>query len=600
MTEKHYIYTANGTKIEVEPFIEAENLTISFDFILNKADTSVSNVTFFGKTAELIKELRNDTQNIFTALKYEIEFVDKNETLLVERYLDMKSYEHEKEKNYVKIGFLKNIDEQNIKELAKTINFESFTGYQNIPYVTSSIPDNNEILLLFFATSYITFELVKVIIDLSKNGAETATVIGAGSGITGAIANAIKIATLSVNAVLLINRIIKLTIQPIKYKRFAYVRDLIDYGARQIGFVNGSNTFFHSNPHFRNSIIVCKSFFNPSTDNDGLRGFVNSNSNILDVYDKTFEALISECQRVFKLLKFQQSNDGTQLILDLEDIPITASYQIANYSNVVHSDNSDSLAANLHLSFSTDINDLNTIDFYEGTTYTVQTLRTSIVPVQRNLLTGLEDITSVWCRAIDKRKLTIPEKIVSAFLKAIQKVLDTLFDILDVVIDGINAVIKVLNKILNFLGLKWKIPTLDKPNRPDFGNAIENRIGMMVLSNDFLANEKFAVINPNDKPKLRTLNRVVDMQQIYYICHQRYILTNNLKNRTSYLAVRNRLEDFNTMTRERALIDENGNVQRILSIEWNKTIKQSVINTEDIKALPISNLIVKETKYGTN
>ncbi len=122
MTETHYIYTPAG-KQEVEPFIEAENMTVTFDFVNNVADIGFSEVTFFGKTARLIEQIRSNSSNIFTSLKYEIEFIDGTESLSVIRYLDLRKFRLEKEKNFVKVGMQRNVDEAHIKDIAKAVFF---------------------------------------------------------------------------------------------------------------------------------------------------------------------------------------------------------------------------------------------------------------------------------------------------------------------------------------------------------------------------------------------------------------------------------------------------------------------------------------------
>jgi len=584
MTETHYIYTPAG-KQEVEPFIEAENMTITFDFVNNVADIGFSEVTFFGKTARLIEQIRSDSSNIFTSLKYEIEFIDGSESLSVIRYLDLRKFRLEKEKNFVKVGMQRNVDETHIKDMAKAVFFDDFPNYNSIPYVISAIPDTSEICLLSFATFYIIFEFQKILEDVRADILAGSSGVGTPTSVANTVGNIVKLTILFTQGFVMIRRIIRVTVQPLKHKRFAYVRDLFDFGARRIGFSGGSETIFHKGI-WRDAVIVCKSAFNPNNDNDGLRGFFSPNNAAeFDIFDKDFGFLIEEMQRFFNLKEIVP--DGNKLIVDLEFIPTTASYVIDNYSNVDVYDNTDELNASLFLSFATDTNEKNTIDYYYGTSVQVSTQRPAgVVPFDQNLLTGIDYVQGYFSRAIDKRELTFPEKIVDGFLKVLQPILDVLFTVLDAIIDVVNAILRTLNRILSFLGLNFNVPTLNKPNRPNIGNLIENRIGVMLLENDFLALEKLTLINTNDTPRNRTIKDSINAERIYIDFHRRDFITNNINERRTYNSVRNRLQDFNQMTSEQALLNENNQVERVLKIEWNKTLSLSKIETEAVTPQP--------------
>jgi hypothetical protein len=479
MTETHYI-TINGIRQEVEPFKEAENLEISFNFDERTVENNVSNVTFFGKTAFLLLGLRQNPSNIFVNLKYDIELIDGNQSLNISRFIDMKSLLHEKETNYVKVNFIRSIDKNQILELAKNVNFAAFPLYKPVPYVISELPNNQEIALLSFATFYIVFEFQKILSDLIQNQAETASVITAPSGISGTIAQISKLVILTAQGVPMIIRLVRATIQPLKYKKFAYVRDLFDYAAQRLGLV-GADTIFHTDPLYRKSVIICKSFINLE-DSQGLRGFFNpNNSSQVDYFDKNFDFLMNDLERFFNIERIEVNETSNKLVFQIQNIPTTASFTIDDYSDVGITDNAAELNASYFITFSTDTNELNTIDFYEGTALQVSTRAINPLTINENGLTGLESVTTYFTRAIPKTSLTVPEKIIKTFLDVIQPIFNVLFETLKVLVSVVNSVTKQLNRVLNILGLSFQIPQIVVPPRPNLSDLIENRLGAMLL-----------------------------------------------------------------------------------------------------------------------
>jgi hypothetical protein len=596
MTETHYI-TINGIPQEVEPFIEAENLEISFNFDERTVENNVSNVTFFGKTAFLLLGLRQNPSNIFVNLKYDIELVDGNQSLNISRFIDMKSLLHEKETNYVKVNFIRAIDKNQILELAKNVNFAAFPNYKPVPYVISELPNNQEIALLSFATFYIVFEFQKILSDLLKNQVETASVITAPSGISGTIAQISKLVILTAQGVPMIIRLVRATIQPLKYKKFAYVRDLFDYAAQRLGLV-GADTIFHTDPLYRKSVIICKSFINLE-DSQGLRGFFNpNNSSQVDYFDKNFDFLMNDLERFFNIERIEVNETSNKLVFQIQNIPTTASFTIDDYSDVGITDNAAELNASYFITFSTDINELNTIDNYEGTSLQVSTRSINPLTINENGLTGLESVTTYFTRAIPKTSLTVPEKIIKTFLDVIQPIFNVLFETLKVLVSIVNSVTKQLNRVLNILGLSFQIPQIVVPPRPNLSDLIENRLGAMLLQNDFLTNEKLTILEENTENTKKTKVVTIDVEDIFNKFHEKELLVNNLRTKKEYRKVIMQLHDFNNITREEALKLSNGDVERVLNINWNKSQNFATLQTESVKNIPITNLVVEKFKPG--
>jgi hypothetical protein len=80
--------------------------------------------------------------------------------------------------------------------------------------------------------------------------------------------------------------------------------------------------------------------------------------------------------------------------------------------------------------------------------------------------------------------------------------------------------------------------------------------------------------------------------------HEKELLINNLRTKKEYRKVIMQLEDFNNITREEALKLNNGDVERVLNINWNKSQNFATLQTESVKNIPITNLVVEKFKPG--
>jgi hypothetical protein len=141
--------------------------------------------------------------------------------------------------------------------------------------------------------------------------------------------------------------------------------------------------------------------------------------------------------------------------------------------------NASELASNYFISYSQDATDLNTYDDYEGTS--AQMILTPIaISDKKNLL--LKNLTEKRFRfALAKRKeeLTLPERVIQPA-----------YDLMAVIFGDIAKSIDTIN---NTLG---KSESAGLPNIPSF---FETRIGMMLLSTDFIGVPKFFIWNPSTR-----------------------------------------------------------------------------------------------------
>jgi hypothetical protein len=122
--------------------------------------------------------------------------------------------------------------------------------------------------------------------------------------------------------------------------------------------------------------------------------------------------------------------------------------------------------------------------------------------------------------ALGKRKtdLTVPEEIIKALAKVIDPLVGGLIRIVNGIIDVVNAIIKAIKKLVKAINTlpKVKIKFNPKPikriNYTPIGELIDNRIGMLMIENDFISSPKILLIDEqNDalNTKLNSQNQSV-------------------------------------------------------------------------------------------
>ena len=163
----------------------------------------------------------------------------------------------------------------------------------------------------------------------------------------------------------------------------------------------------------------------------------------------------------------------------------------------------------MYLEFQTDLNDKNTIQRYYGNSTQVITEpiaeRTDLT-----LLSGLEEVNLAFSRAKKKTELTGAEKIVKFFLNIIDNYVNFYIGILNAIkllINTIGKAIELIVDVLNFIGFGLGEVELSVPYTSwvNFSGTIDDRIGMLLMENDFIDVPKMVILSVNSNARNTTI-----------------------------------------------------------------------------------------------
>jgi len=393
-------------------------------------------------------------------------------------------------------------------EYLRSINVITNDDYKFIPYVINSIPDYKE-----SATAILTgFIVVQQIIDCIEKVkdllAEIANPLTAVSGIVKASLLAIYLVTLIASLIKLIKDIIQLLIQPVKYHACMSVKTLVEKGCQHLGLTLSSSIL--SSGIYSKAYIMPEKFKNPvNFDDNRILGFTTAQKTQQEGYYKgTFGNLLRGLKEQFNAKIYIKNN---VLYFDRLDANLTPpQYVLPDIYQPEYKTNADEFKANYYIVYQTDTIDKNTLQEYEGTAHQVIFNPNISQNSDLVMMKGLEEVRIPFALAKRKTDLTIPEKIVKAFLDVLSAIVNALIAALNALIIGINAVISGINSVINaldFIGININlnvqpIATISPVN---LGNLIENRINMMKLETDFTSVPKIFLMDLGAQNKFNKL-----------------------------------------------------------------------------------------------
>jgi hypothetical protein len=206
-------------------------------------------------------------------------------------------------------------------------------------------------------------------------------------------------------------------------------------------------------------------------------------------------------------------------------------YELPTIEKNGYRTNADEFLSNIYLEFATDLNDKNTIQQYDGTATQITVLPKKIVNKRMVLTKGFERRSFPFALAKRKEELTVPEKVIKALAKVIDPVVGGLIKIVNGIIKVLNKIIKTIKKLIKAIntlpGIKIKFdPDPIKPIKyTPLGDLIDNRIGMLMIENDFISTPKMLLIDEKNDPlntKLSSNNQSV-VNSLYLYNNYHYI-----------------------------------------------------------------------------
>lgn len=593
------IFKINGQQIPEPANYKELSIDLSFDsespspaLSTNQWDFQIDSSV---KPLEHLKGGLTGGVGVFEGLPFNIEIYDPktNERIVFEQYLDMtddpvltRDSAIVSSQEVTGINWINDVADgftyQYLYEETSLLNDSHFVS---VPYVINSVPNYKDAMLAIVSTTVVSFQLADAFGDLT---AESIRALDPFSSIGAVLVLAfriIRVIALLITLIKLIKDIIDLLIQPVKYHKGMYVKDLFEIGCKHLGLTFKS-TILTSAP--MNKLFILPSKFDApldQTDEDQrMRGFLEPSTDQTGYFDGTFGDLIRAMKLMFNAKVIPV--DGELWFVREDHSFNTAQLKIPKIRPCDYSINSDELKSNYLIKFQTDTYDKNTITEYKGTIIKAQHEAIRCNNRKMKLLKGVENVNIPFALAKRKTELNIVEKIVMVFLDVASAILNTIIFVANAVIPIVNAIgkiIKLVKKVLNFFGVKTeklKAPEIKKITRVDFGEILNDRIGMLKLEFDDFNNPKIFLLNESSDPRNTKMpennNEIISAR---YLWENYHIISSfapypgnengNQWFRYSASGLPFCFHDFLKVKNNNSIFDEEGNPAKVESIRWN-------------------------------
>lgn len=585
--------------IETNDPLNIQDLFIELDFTKGTVSQQVSiNTWEFGLSERkdikdaytVIKNWIKNGVGIFEGVSFQIYIKYRvTEYLLFDGYLDLTTATFDDNKvkcnSYVSGGvdWLSEVSDSKTFQYIYEKEYNS-TGFDfiPIPYVVEEVYNPLEIILAAISAAVMTAQIAEQIQVIAELIAQLESLDWY---IIGQIALRVSyVITLLATVIKFINTY--MVLDKIRYHSAMRLSDLLNIGCNSFGLKFSSSiiTQLESNGGTL-CILPEKRDFSLTKNNDGVLGYLNKNDMGVGYYNGTLGDLLVTLRDIFNA-EIRIINGV--LYLENEQSYGVSTFEITDVDNQEYRYNTDEMYSNYLVSFATDTNDKYSIQNYKGTAYQAITTPITIIDKNKVLTKGLKEIQCRWALVNVKSRLTGKEKIYSEFYKTIAKLINTLIETVNKITSVLAVAIKLINKIfkvLNGLGLNLKItvPTIPKIPKTKLGNTIENRLGMMVMENDFVYTPKIMLLDIKSKErntKPHANNRsTLNARNIYELFHktQEFSGANNnqhlIKQVENYPLVFTDYENIinnNNIVNGKLLTCKWNPIREIASIEWKE------------------------------
>ena len=517
--------------LEIEPPINQAEFGIELNFDKNDNSNQAVSLTEFefgvgdqtlpNDASALINLHRTNGLNtgvgIFEGLPFTIELTkDGNTEILFDGYLNTSTALWDCDKVIVQATEKGNIDFLN--ETADSVTFaylyektplrDDF-NFISVPYVLSSVPNNQEAFLalvsLIFILDTLQREISNIIGIISRlvNVFEWTAVISL-------IIKIIYVVGLIALLVELMQRLVNLLIQPIKYHEVMTAKSLCEIGASHFDMTFESSIL--DEDIFRDKLVLMPKKYaqDVNVTDYGVTGPDEIIGNITPLkadsrgyYKGTFGQLLRDLKEVFNA---KIIIEGTIIRLEREDYNNSSqNYIIPPVDQTQYTLNASDLKSNYTVEFQTDINDKHTILNYDGVITQAISRPDRIVNNDMVLMTGLESRNIPFARATIKTGLTSVEKIVLAIAKPIDAIVIVIQDTISPLADTVEKAIKKIKSKLDddddvdVDDINAEDAAPDIPYEP-LADRVETRLGMLLMENDIVDVPKIFLIDESTKP----------------------------------------------------------------------------------------------------
>lgn len=483
-------------------------------------------------------------------------------------------------------------------EYLESIGLITSANYVDVPYCINKKNYTIDYFICILTIYFVTDKIQEQINKLKEIVASLSNPFEA-TAIVRLVLLTTYIVVLISSLVTLVLQLFNMVVQPVKYLKAMYTKDLLEIGFSHLGLTFVSS-IYQQFPY--NQEVIIPEVYNVSSLSGIIGNISTNNSN-----NGYFKGNFGEFLRTLKT-KFNAKiliNNG---VVYFEKYDFTLSSPIYQMPDLLDSRyeyqlNKDEFKSNYIVSFAIDSNDKNTINEYEGTS--VQVIQSPIVTnnTKMSLTKGLFEKRIGFALGKTKTELNSIEEILNVFFQTTGAILDVLIEAVNLAISAVNALIDILNDIidaLDFIGIDLGI---DIPNVPNitltgFSNLIENRIGMLVMENDFIEVPKNILIDSDGK--------IMDGNETYlsaeYLYDNFHYFQTFVGGKNQYLLktfdkINFTFSDFEKVLNNNRIFDGQGNEAILLSLKYNP-YNETANGTFKVKTLYLTNL--KETKIVPN
>lgn len=529
------IYRINGTIVQPPESAQGKNrLKIQLNFDRDKdrvqQQISLKNIAWVRENYDLILAAKqagiNGGPGITSGIPLTIHLPSpQGEIEIFDGYIDTTSgvkyknkirYQSDiKERN--SMDYINDVWDKKTYEYLYRVSGEiTASDFKAVPYSLNSVPDYPQTIMSLLSVYVIAQQIQDSIEGLIELAAEMANPLEA-TAILRAVFRIAYLIILIATLLKLIKDTIQLVIQPVKYHKGMFLLDQLQKGAQHLGYTfrcpileTGTT---EGVPNSKLFILPQKETVRTNIQDERLLGFTTPSNDQNGFYKGTIGDLFRAAKKLIKG-KFVPlpGLNGPELWLVREDenasIP---TFVLPNMRRDFREDNMDEFHANYTLGFLTDTTDLNTLQQYQGTVFTM--FASNAIPGPGPDLTrGIQDVTIPFALAKRKEDLTAPEKIIKELLDVLDPIFNVLISGVNAVIDAYNTIVGVINKIVNALDtigidLNFQIPSIPTIPPVQLGSIIENRIGMLMLHIDNTAVPKIFFMDEGIAPKFNKVHQ---------------------------------------------------------------------------------------------
>lgn len=461
-----------------------------------------------------------------------------------------------------------------------------------VPYCLEEEDEAERLAMLVLSVVYMEQQIESAIEKITALGIEMANPFEA-TAIVRAITYILYLTLLIIAFIKLVKDMILLIIQPVKYHAAMRTKDLFRIGCEHLGLTFKSPEIFDIEPYSKEVIMPQKFNVARNKEDDRILGFLQPNKNEQIGYYKGSFSSFLQAQKIKHNAKLVLTSNGDLFFVRRDYQVFNQPYKIPDLKQTEHTINASELQSNIVISFSTDSQDINTIQEWKGTNYQIITRSASEQDSELDLTTGLVEYTVPFALAKRKTKLNKRELIVKGFLDTFSFLINGLVEAINVIIDISNAIIKTINKVIKALGtigikLSFQIKPIKNLQPVDLSASIENRINMVKLETDFTTIPKVFLLDEGNSPKFNKLAPTNETylsakylwQRFYYI--DSFVPSNEFPDANqykikSYINVPFCLEDYIKVMSDNIVLDSQNKKAKLINLEYYPMIGKADI-----------------------